>query len=223
MLHTVLRLVHDDVRPIAGAFLDISKAFDSVSHDTILRRAKKYGLPPPLIRYLKRLYGDSVTTWEDISVKCKRGVRQGDPLSPSLFITAMDEVLSYARPEIGFSVDDKNTGELAYADDLVLFANSPNELNDKLEGLNARLEQTGMKLNNSKCKSFTILKDGKRKHLVLFPQEYETDNGVVPYVEIDDTVRYLGLNFNWKGGLPVKSTKKVVEMLESVTKAPLKP
>ncbi|KAF7256554.1 Retrovirus Pol polyprotein from type-1 retrotransposable element R2 [Paragonimus skrjabini miyazakii] len=79
-----------------------------------------------------------------------------------------------------------------------------------------------MKLNNSKCGSITILKDGTRKHLVLFPQEYEIDNGVVPYVEVDGIVRYLGLNFDWKGRLLVESTKKVMDMLESVTKAPLK-
>ncbi|KAF7234095.1 hypothetical protein EG68_12280 [Paragonimus skrjabini miyazakii] len=50
--------VHGGVMPIADAFLDISKTFDSVSHDTILRCAKRHELPPPLIQYLKRLYDD---------------------------------------------------------------------------------------------------------------------------------------------------------------------
>ncbi|KAF7241658.1 hypothetical protein EG68_11743 [Paragonimus skrjabini miyazakii] len=48
LLHTILRTVHDEGKSIAVAFLDISKAFDSVSHDTLLRNARRYGLPPSL-------------------------------------------------------------------------------------------------------------------------------------------------------------------------------
>ncbi|KAF8562517.1 hypothetical protein P879_12037 [Paragonimus westermani] len=205
------------------AFLDISKAFDSVSHDTILRSAKQHGLPPPLVRYLTRLYKDSLTIWDDASVRCRRGVRQGDPLSLALFIRAMNEVLSHAQPELGFMVSDRCTGELAYADDLVLFANSQTEMADKLDGLDNGLRLTGMKLNNSKCRMATILKNGKRKHLILFPREYETENGVIPCLKVDDRVKYIGLQFNWKGRLPVKSTAKAADMLESLSRGPLKP
>ncbi|KAA3673250.1 uncharacterized protein DEA37_0011159 [Paragonimus westermani] len=77
LLHTTLRMVHDEARPIAMAFLDISKAFDSVSHDTILRNARRYGLPPPLIRYLSRLYHDSLTRWDDATINCRRGCDKG--------------------------------------------------------------------------------------------------------------------------------------------------
>ncbi|KAF8562651.1 hypothetical protein P879_12020, partial [Paragonimus westermani] len=157
LLHTVLRTAHDEVKPVVMAFLDISKAFDSVSHDTILRSARQHGLPPPLVRYLTRLYKDSLTIWDDASVRCRRGVRQGDPLSLALFIRAMNEVLSHAQPELGFMVSDRCTGELAYADDLVLFANSQTEMADKLEGFDNGLELTGMKLNNSKCRTATML------------------------------------------------------------------
>ncbi|KAA3671923.1 uncharacterized protein DEA37_0003949, partial [Paragonimus westermani] len=146
----------------------ISEAFDSVPHDTILRLARKRELPSPLVRYLTRLYRDSPTIWDDVSVKCRRGVRQGDPLSPALFIMATNEVLSYAQPELRFTVNGRCTGELAYADDLVLFANSQTEMADKLEGLDNGLRLTGMELNNSKCRTITILKDGKRKHWILF-------------------------------------------------------
>ena len=38
------------------AFIDVSKAFDSISHDTINRSAAAFGAPPPLQRYLVESY-----------------------------------------------------------------------------------------------------------------------------------------------------------------------
>ncbi|KAA3673609.1 uncharacterized protein DEA37_0002312 [Paragonimus westermani] len=48
LLHTILCTADDEVKPIAIAFFDLSKAFDSVSHDTILRCARKHRLHPPV-------------------------------------------------------------------------------------------------------------------------------------------------------------------------------
>ncbi|KAF8565300.1 hypothetical protein P879_09373 [Paragonimus westermani] len=61
LLHTMLRTVHDEAKPISVTFLDVSKAFHSVSHDTILLWARKHGLPPPLVPYLSRLYSESLS------------------------------------------------------------------------------------------------------------------------------------------------------------------
>ncbi|KAA3671572.1 uncharacterized protein DEA37_0007351 [Paragonimus westermani] len=94
---------------------------------------------------------------------------------------------------------------------------------DKLEGLDNGLRLTEMKRENSKCRTVTILKDEKQKHLALLPREYETENGVIPCLKFDDIVKYLGLQFNWKGRLPVKSTVKAADMLDSLSRAPLKP
>ncbi len=60
LLHAVLRRSHEEVKPMAAAFLDISKAFDSVSHNAILTAGRKAGTPPPLLRYLNQLYGNAV-------------------------------------------------------------------------------------------------------------------------------------------------------------------
>ncbi|XP_018644040.1 LOW QUALITY PROTEIN: hypothetical protein Smp_178630 [Schistosoma mansoni] len=39
--------------------IDVSKAFDSVSHDTIKRVAKAYGAPKPLVSYIASSYASS--------------------------------------------------------------------------------------------------------------------------------------------------------------------
>lgn len=36
LLHAIMRRTHDNIVPVAMAFLDLTKAFDTISHDAIL-------------------------------------------------------------------------------------------------------------------------------------------------------------------------------------------
>ena len=50
-----------------------------------------------------------------------RGVRQGDPLSPKLFTTVMEEVDKKADIFEGINADGEYLTNLRFADDVVLF------------------------------------------------------------------------------------------------------
>ncbi len=180
LLHAVLRRSHEEVKPMAAAFLDISKAFDSVSHNAILTAGRKAGTPPSLLRYLSHLYENATLHLGTSYTKCKKGVRQGDPISPILFILAMGEVLKEALPEVGISWGDERLGSIAYADDLILLADTPGDLQRKLDGLCKGLHKAGMALNINKSATLAILKDGRRKHLLLAPSTLESKDGTIP-------------------------------------------
>ncbi|KAF8565832.1 hypothetical protein P879_11548 [Paragonimus westermani] len=139
-----------------------------------------------------------------------------------LVLGAPTSRLSLARLTFVLKVDEPAT-PADYRPIAVSSVLQRSELIDKLEGLDEGLRLTGIRLKNSKCRTLTIVKDRKRKHLVLFPCEYETLSGRIPCMEVDDTVRYPGLHFNWKGRLPIKSTVKAIDMLENLTEAPRKP
>ena len=222
-LHCILRHAHTKVQPLAAAFIDVSKAFDTVSHETLLRTARRQGLPPPLQNYLCNLYDEGVTKIGDLSVRCGRGVRQGDPLSPLLFVSVMDEVLQNSKEDLGVEVNGRHVSHLLYADDLVIFAESEGRLQERLTALESALARAGMRINVNKSMGLTLVKDGKHKCLILLEKGYAMGTETLPPLKVGDEVTYLGLKFTWKGRVAPKSTRKLDNFLRQISEAPLKP
>ena len=68
----------------------ISKAFDTVNHDSLLRRLVEIGLPPNVVMPLSKWYGGCMAwvRWGSCfsrAYNVTSGVRQGGILSPLLF------------------------------------------------------------------------------------------------------------------------------------------
>ena len=80
--------------------LDTAKAFDSIDHDWITHILVKAGFPLWFRNFVKGslsnvkvapFFGGALTDWIDI----RRGVKQGCPLSPLLFIIAYDPLIVF--------------------------------------------------------------------------------------------------------------------------------
>ncbi|CAB4061212.1 unnamed protein product [Lepeophtheirus salmonis] len=61
VLNSLLKLAtkNNKKRRVALAFIDFSKAFDSVSHESLLKACERSGVPPLLLKYFKFVYNKS--------------------------------------------------------------------------------------------------------------------------------------------------------------------
>lgn len=145
------------------------------------------------------------------------------PLSPILFILAMDGPISAAHREIGVTLESHHLHSIVYADNMILMADSSSELQAKLDGLATALASCGMSLNAKKSAVLTIEKDGRIKTMLLSPTHYTTEGGRIAPMGIDDSQQYLGLSYNWKGKVTPRRTHDLERMLAEIRAAPLKP
>ncbi|XP_070036593.1 uncharacterized protein [Nicotiana tomentosiformis] len=117
--------------------LDMAKAYDRVSWKYLLHVLRKMGFSEHFINMVWSLISNN---WYSVLVngkssrffKSTRGVKQGDPLSPALFILSA-EVLSKSlnklfedRSFVGFGMPKWSDplNHLAYADDTIIFASA---------------------------------------------------------------------------------------------------
>ena len=86
----ILRSIIDDRkarhRPLCVAFVDVRKAFDTVSHESVVKAAERIGFPPALVTYTRCLCTGGVTQLRagralGSLIHPARGVRQSDPSS----------------------------------------------------------------------------------------------------------------------------------------------
>mmetsp|Transcript_22629 Transcript_22629/g.32396 ORF Transcript_22629/g.32396 Transcript_22629/m.32396 type:complete len:650 (+) Transcript_22629:1533-3482(+) len=93
-----------------AVFVDLVKAFDTVHHQLLCEILSKYGLPPPFVEIIKKLYNDRKIKIKvgskSTEIDYTTGVHQGDNMSSVLFLFVMQaflETLQLKNPPILFT------------------------------------------------------------------------------------------------------------------------
>ncbi|GBP67407.1 Retrovirus-related Pol polyprotein from type-2 retrotransposable element R2DM; Endonuclease [Eumeta japonica] len=123
------------------AFIDYTKAFDSISHEEIWDSLKYQGIPTVYINIIKSIYAKNKARIKLESLgetfKIERGVRQGDSLSPKLFSAVLENVFQKLHwNHYGLDIDGRKLNHLRFADDIILFEENPSKLQIVIEELN---------------------------------------------------------------------------------------
>uniref|UniRef100_F1KYC2 LINE-1 reverse transcriptase n=1 Tax=Ascaris suum TaxID=6253 RepID=F1KYC2_ASCSU len=143
--------------PLYLLFVDYEKAFDSVEHASLWRSLESASVHPSIISTLQEIQSKSTTTTfvheRQIPIQTRRGVRQGDCISPLLFNAALQLVFDELDwQNKGVNVDGKKLSHLRFADDIVLISHSFNQIKKMLKELEVRSAIVGLRLNASKTK-----------------------------------------------------------------------
>ena len=109
------------------------------------------------IELLKELYTNSSMTVhphkESYKINIRRGVRQGDTILLKLFTAALKSIFRRRTWETrGLTIDGEYPSHVCFADDILICANTPHELQQMLEELADESDNQVLKMNKSKIK-----------------------------------------------------------------------
>ncbi|CAA7020439.1 unnamed protein product [Microthlaspi erraticum] len=145
----------------------ISKAFDSVRWDFILSVLQAHNVPEDFFKAVRACicspaFSVSINGRTSGYYKGKTGIREGDPLSPSLFVMVMNVMslmLNKAAKARVFrfhsGCEDQELTHLSFADDLLIFLDgSLNSVQGVFSVLKKFEELSGLAVNISKTSMF---------------------------------------------------------------------
>ena len=205
--HAILQLTNEISKSFSkkeltlGVFIDLSKAFDTVNHDILLRKLEYYGIRGATKKWLKSYLSnrkqyiifDKHKKTEYCNITC--GVPQGSILGPLLFLIYVND-FHRASTEIS---------TVMFADDTNLFISDKNinqlfsRMNNELIKVSTWFKANKLSLNVTKTK-FTLFHPISKKRTIPL---------ILPLLKIDDThitrdrvTKFLGVlideNISWK-------------------------
>ena len=197
-LHEIVNFIYreNDKGNLVGiASMDLSKAFDSISHSHLIHKLSTLGLGPKSLKWCK-----SYLTARKQQTRFKKfiseeefvtsGVPQGSILGPLLFISFLNDLPSYFQ----------NCKIVSYADDTQLLVTAKNgkEIKNLLENVINTAQKWYAKnsLLNNATKTEIMLITG-RKHNEKFYIEI-LDEGKKKKLELKESIKILGVHLDHK-------------------------
>ena len=193
-------------RPLYACFVDLTKAYDCVQRPLLWGALYRKGVRGIMMSALKGLYTDGKIAIK-VGGRVGRpqpstvGVRQGCPLSPTLFGVFFDglhDFLASHAPGCGVPLSapqlTRIVSHLMYADDIALTAAAPAELQQLIDALSRYCTALGIDISAAKTQTMTF---HPAHHLGTVPT-FIYSGRTLPTT---DSYKYLGTIFTPSGSL----------------------
>lgn len=175
--------------------IDLKKAFDLVDIQQVGPILTHYGVPAFLVnRIIAAILQERTSIlWSSRRTNTyskNRGIKQGCPISPYIFVLVMNHAILRACTRLGIDPDMQSFQLpiiLAYADDIILVTNNLSACTSIFRALEEELKLIGLSINENKCS--ILLRDPSGIELPLQPT-VDINGHNIPSVP---TMRYLGI------------------------------
>ena len=193
----VIKEVKSRNKNLAMAWIVYKKAYDMVPHSWIIECLDLFGVA----ENIKSLLVNSMEKWKVMlcsgnselgEVEIKRGIFQGDSLSPLVFVLALiplSLILRKAKAAYEFSESKEKINHLLFMDDLKLYSGSEKGLDSLVQTVRVFSEDRGMEFGIEKC-AMLVMEKGK---IVKSVGIELPDGKVIKSLEEGESYKYLGI------------------------------
>jgi len=185
-------------KPVFAAFIDLTNAFPLVDRPSLWAKLVNMGMSGPLFDWIRAVYdfmSYSVKKGKEHSdsFSSNVGVPQGCPLSPTLFLLFILDLIFTDDPS-DILLFDALISHLEHADDLLLFATLARALQEKLNTLAKWARDNGMTVNPMKS-AILVFNSGSLPTCTFYL------GGTA--LLIKSKYRYLGFSIKSTPGVPI--------------------
>ena len=192
----------DDIRQqvdsghlVGACFLDLSKAFDTISHNKLISKLESYGVNDLELDWFKNyLFNRRIQVSYDNALSEEKssftGVPQGSILGPLLFVVFFNDIV----------LNLKHSKIIKYADDTVIYFGHQDfiviekNLSDDLDNLSSWFNENELMLNMKRGKTELLL-FGTPQRLAKTPRDLNV-NYNQQRIHVTKSYKYLGIEVN---------------------------
>ncbi|CAI7767926.1 unnamed protein product [Closterium sp. NIES-54] len=212
----VIETANNDKEDWYLLMIDFQKAFDSVSRSFLFDTMALMGFPSKFIRWCEGLHDGSFTRllvngWLGYRVDVRKGVRQGCPLAPYLFLCAVEPICQEAKHR-KLGINDDHVDRLAYlgyADDTTLVLKGKRQIERAEELLEEFGARSGLRVNKDKSALLPLGANLKETRSV---------SSDFAWVNPQDAERLLGVWVSPSGSAEVNWDKALARVAEELVK-----
>ena len=202
-------------RNLFGYWVDVKKAFDSVSHSWLIEMFIIHRFPIKLIEIIKNIISKWCViinipvkdgTKESCVIRIGNGILQGDSFCPGLYTLSKNVISWLARSFEGYTLAKPIVIKLTHTlfiDDLKGYAKSRNRLEYCLNKIMKAMKEAGLFWNPKKCRFFEI---SKGKHVI--PDDITLEDGtVIKSIKDEETYKFMGIPQTYKNEVGILEDK----------------
>ena len=198
ILKSIIDCKINNKKKLYCSFIDFRKAFDLVYRNGIWFKLLEMGISQKFVNMIRKMYDTvkvCVKSMNSMSefFKSYVGVKQGEPLSPLIFIIFINDMANdlLSNGISTFNINHFQMFMLLFADDTVLFADTLEELQILMDNLHEYCCKWNISVNITKTKSMVFKSGNRRENLNL---QYDGSP-----LETVNAFTYLGMTLSSNG------------------------